>query len=298
MINRSRRQMIFSGLLVYGTTIFQRSFLGSEKILSESISSFVNRGFCPSVSNDLQFFFGGVNVLKQDLRTVIAEPFLGLKSARVTTSAELRRIDASAFMSLGGQPYGLSVEERLKVGSLNQEQADRAASGSAFDLVYIGSINNSYGRCCRGDGDFTRSVVEATGVQYQLFKLEGLKTRNTQAPVSTMSLISDAYPHYYHILKSPLASFDRYLVDRESRSSESLYIQIPKEESWGAKSDLEKLKVGAEKLAKKYTQIQLRRENEYLDSIKKILPTENVRLPDSMYDQYCRLLKNSEFRQA
>ncbi|NUN07415.1 MAG: hypothetical protein HUU57_16850 [Bdellovibrio sp.] len=294
----TRRQVLLGGLATSGLSYFDNHFRDMISILSHVDPGISAASPAISVSPHLVYFFGDETNLNMDVRSLFALTGVQAQAVNIITSAQLRNLKAEKFFFLGGQPFGPSVEERLKGASKNQEEADRAANGSNYDLIYLGSFNNSYGRLCRGDGNFATSLVGATGTQTELLKSLECRTfsdLSTKNVLSEVALISDAYPHFYHLLKSPLKQFDRYLIDRVTRSSESVYLVLAKSAD---KRSNERLKVAAEKLATRYSQRQLAREQNYLDGIKKVLPVEPVQLPETAYEHFCRLKAASRLHLA
>lgn len=300
MINLTRRQFVLAGLCTAGSVCFEMPPLRLDGQLSQAPYLPSQKILKVSVNPHLLYFFNGEQQLRQDLNHLLAQAPVGDVELRILSSAELRRIHPGRFCALGGQPFGPCVEQRIHERGKNQEDAARAAAGSDFDLVYLGSFNNSYGRLCQGDGNFAKSLVGASGLHSELFKSLGFAVHSeaTKAPVN-LPFITDAYPHFYHLLKSPLAQFDRYLLDDITRSAEAMYLVVPRK-AWlqeGASAQ-ESFKKTAEDLAHKYTSTQLRRENAYVEQIRKVLSVERVHLPESTYAQYCYVRDSARARPA
>jgi hypothetical protein len=303
MTETTRRQFILRGLTLGGASFCEEHFCRIKNTFSTAISAGSAKSWnrlSISVSPHLEYFFNGKEALKQDLLSTLGKPISFWSDAKVVTSAELRQKNFSAFSSLGGQPFGLSLEQRLGRGSRNQEEADQFSKGFGFELIYLGSFNNSYGRLCRGDGDFATSLVEASGIQAEMLRASGYRVSSRSGARShAPAFIAEAYPHFYHLLKSPLKKYDRYLLDAVTRSAESVFLLLPgtevsKEKAWVC----DQMKMAAQELSQKYSQAQWLRETEYLERLGRLIKIERTQLSDSMKLVYSSLMEQRGLRPA
>lgn len=159
------------------------------------------------------------------------------------TAIHLRRMLPKAEL-LTGLPMGASLETLTKEMGEYQVYVDRLVAAEGIKLLYLGSVNESYGRFAGSSALPGPTLIGARGLRGQWFAQDGLQPSNlatSHMAYSAGRWISEALPHYYNHKISGTVAFEKYLIDRQSRSPESLFLYIPAKQWQTYSSDEQRL---------------------------------------------------------